>query len=260
MPVPKPTQPIKVPTNYPSSVVYIDESGGMSTRFFVVAAVKVRRHGEFSRALQGVRERNHFYGEFKFSTITQGSLPRFYDVVDCLAQADVTFAATIVDRTIADPRAVWKEDWEARGQLISSLLCGCINRVELVSVCMDHFSTPSAIGIEDNVQQWVNRRLKQKAVISAVTADSKSHIGLQVVDCLAGAIALDARRRADPTARINAHKAKVADRIMERFNLDQFEGRTARTNVVVHQGPRTTPRRTSLRVVPTVRRPSGLTA
>lgn len=257
--MPKSTQPIQVPSNYPTSVVYIDESGSRSSRFFVVAALKVRRHGEFSRALHGVRERHQYHKEFKFSTITQSALPRFYDVVDCLAQADVTFAATIVDREVADPRAVWKEEWELRGQLAASLLCGCINRVELVTVCMDQFSTPAAVPVEDKVQLWVNRRLRQKAVISAMTADSKSLIGLQVADCLAGAIALDARRRADPAAPVNVHKAKVADRLLDRFNLEKFEGRTSRTNVVVHRGPRTPS--TSLRVVQaSARRPAGLTA
>ena len=55
---------IAVPLGYPTSLIYLDESGARASgsAFFVV-----RRHGPFARSIKDVRDRHEFRGEFKFN-------------------------------------------------------------------------------------------------------------------------------------------------------------------------------------------------
>jgi hypothetical protein len=140
------SQPLRVPLSFQTSVVYIDESGVATKEpIFVVGALKVRRHGQFIRAIRAVRERTGFEGEFHWSTVSRGTLPAYFDLIDTLANSDAHFAATVVDRIRYNPADNWPSLWEAHAQVVSQLLVGCINRSELVGVLMDTITTPSDV-------------------------------------------------------------------------------------------------------------------
>ena len=235
---------VEIPLGYPTSVLYIDESGSKASAsgFFVVAAVKVRAHGRLMRAVQDVRDRRGFSkGEFKFSQITHGALPAYYDLVDTVENSDVHVAACVVDAKIYDPFAGTRPAWRVHAEVVSQLLCGCINRRELVGVLLDGISTPRGTSLEDLVKATVNKRLKGMSVSTAACLDSKSSDGLQIADLVAGAIAFERRQLASMTGKTETPKGKVAGRLKAALGASTFEDvRSNRVNIATFRDTRST--------------------
>lgn len=222
---------VRVPLGYPCTTIYVDESGGgVHGRFFVVGALKVRKHGDFSRALQAVRDRTGFVQEFHFTEITRAKLPAYFELVDTVASLDVQFHACLVDRELFDPSAVCSSVWQAHAEVTAQLLRGAINRKELVSVLMDTISTPANVAYEDYVRREVNSPFRSTSVVTAALLDSRACVGLQAVDVLAGALMWERRAAADGKRPSNP-KCKVVDRVKQRFNVALADGRTPRTNI-----------------------------
>ena len=255
---------LHVPLNYPSSLIYVDESGTASQgRVFVVGALKVRRHGELSRAMKDVRDRLDFSDEFRFNKIRRSTAHIYCEFLETLRNADVVFHASIVDRTIYDPTVAAGSSWEAHLAVTAPLLQASINRRELVSVSMDEFSTPPGVALEDELAHRVNRALGTKAIVTAAMLDSRSCDSLQLADLLTSAVASDYRRRTQQGALPSAYKTKVAEHAKLVLGAADFIGRTNRSNVVVLQAPKNRRRRTdersvkSAQVVPMKKRHAG---
>ena len=207
----------------------------------MVGAVKVRRPGALNRAVQSVRDRNQFRGEFKFSDITKGTLCAYYDLVDELVRSDAHLLACVVNRDLYDPFPK-RDPWDSQLEVASQLLVGCINRRELVAVLIDGISTPVDVALDDRLTARVNQRLGSTGVITTAALDSRSSDGLQIADLVAGAVGFDRRQRGGDTGRAAAYtspKGKVATRLMTAFGrLDFDDCREGRLNIATLRGPR----------------------
>ncbi len=233
--------PVDIPYRYPTAMIYVDESGSKASasKFFVIAAVKLREPGRFGRDIRALRDKTGFESEFRFSNITQGSLVPYYALVDCLAESDAHIVACVVDRAVNDPFK-GQPVWHVQAQVMTQLLVGCINRRELVGVLMDGISTPVDYALDDVVRGMVNKRLKSTSVVTAACLDSRSSDGLQVADLLASAIAFDRRREAgehgSAGSKTNSNKAKVARRLMTAFDRTGFaDCREGRVNIATYR-------------------------
>lgn len=230
------TPEARVPVRYPTSLVFIDESGSATSggRFFVMGAVKVRRPGLLQREIQAVRDRHNFSSEFKFSDITRGGLAPYYDLIDTVMASDACFAATVVNRDIHDPFP-GRQPWQAHLEVATQLLVGCIVRRELVSVVMDAITTPQGVSLEDQLRERVNQRLHHGSVVTAAAFDSRSTDLLQAADLLASAIGFNRRGRANAqggAASTSSPKAQVAARLMSSLGCTSFDDtRISRLNV-----------------------------
>lgn len=235
-----PADVVSVPPRYPTSLIFLDESGSKSTAntFFVVGALKLRAPGLFARELQDLRDRHSFNGEFKFSEITRGTLSVYFDLIDRLHDSDAHLAACVVDTKTNNPFA-GKAAWEGHADVTTQLLVGCINRRELVGVLMDGISTPRGCSLADTVRDNVNRRLKATSVISAACLNSETNDVLQVADLVAGAIAFERRRAQGRSGKPNSNKGKVAARLGVAFDALGFaNGRATRVNIASYRGGR----------------------
>ncbi len=247
---------VQVPPRYPTSLVFMDESGSKTSggRFFVMSAVKVRKPGQLQRTIRGIRDRHGFDHEFKFAALTRGSQTVFYELIDALVASDACFHATVVNREVHDPFP-GKQQWQVHLEVASQLLVGCINRRELVSVVIDQLSTPEDVAIEEQLRADVNRRLKNGSVVTASMFDSRSNDLLQVADLMASAVGFDRRAKSyhhgQKPASTSSAKALVAARLMSSFGRTSFEdGRNDRVNIATLR-PRSAKRAEapSLRVV-----------
>src|SRR5437016_4244673 len=99
-------------------MIYVDESRARAEggRYFAVAALKVRGHGELSRGLLDIRDRRRFTGEFKFKAITTGSLPRYLEAIDLLEASDAVVHACVVDCESHDPFKGKRAFWEVHAE------------------------------------------------------------------------------------------------------------------------------------------------
>jgi hypothetical protein len=119
---------VSVPRGYPTSLIYLDESGSKATasRAFVVGAVKLRESGRFARAIREVRDRHGFYGEFKFSEVNRSTVRIYQELIDKLHESDAHLAACVVDGDVHNPFK-GQPAWRAHAEVAAQLLTGCIN-------------------------------------------------------------------------------------------------------------------------------------
>lgn len=244
---------VSVPPRYPTAAVFIDESGSRASgnEFFVVAALKVRQPGKLARAIQDVRDRTGFTGEFKFAEINRNSVPVYGELIRVLEESDATLAACVVSGDVCNPFQGRNDVWRVHAEITAQLLVGCINRRELVGVHMDAITTPLECSLEDTVRSLTNARLKSTSVISSVCLDSRSNDLLQVADMIAGAIRHERRLTVIPSS-TRSHKGKVALRLATAFDRPALvDGKDSRLNIATYRGRSAT--RPILKAVPSAR-------
>jgi hypothetical protein len=229
-----PIEIVSVPLHYPTSMVYVDESGTAGNgAVFVVGALKVRKHGALARAIRDVRDRTGFDSEFRFNRINRTTAHHFTELLSVVDVGDIFLAATVVDRRFGEPFAGKRQRWDRQAEIVSTLLRGSINKRELVSVAMDEISTPPDVAFEDEVATRVNRRFQNKAIITAAMLDSKTCDGLQLVDVMTSAIAADYRRRIGEQKTVSTHKETVINGVKRALDVVELDGRGPRHNIKV---------------------------
>ena len=103
---------VQVPLNYPTALIYVDESAVKASagRFFVIGAVKVRKPGKLMRTILDIRDRNDVRDEFKFSKISRGKFPVFCELIDALENSHPpcwTISARQEEVHLMTPFAKW---------------------------------------------------------------------------------------------------------------------------------------------------------
>jgi hypothetical protein len=173
----------------------LDETGAIAKdRFFAVGLLKSREPARLLRSIQKLRDRRHWYSEFKFTDTTRDSLSLYKEFIDLIAaDSAVEFFSFVADRRRADPIERFGSHWEAYAKLAEQLVVACVRGEELVAILADNYSTPDYILFEESLKASANGRLKRLAVTSVCRLDSKSSDGLQAVDMLTSAIAFEFR-------------------------------------------------------------------
>lgn len=213
----------KLSRDHPCATVFIDETGAIARdRFFAVGLLKIAEPSKLLRALQKWRDRNHWYGEIKYYDTTRGSLPKYMQIVDlALEVGDPQFFCFVADRDQADPVARFGTQWDAYEKLAEQMVMAAVRPHELVTVLADNYSTPDDVLFEQVLKSNINRRLRRLAVTSCLRLDSKSSDGLQVVDLLTSAAALEFRVDAG-LASAGSPKAELAAHLRARLGADSL--------------------------------------
>jgi hypothetical protein len=244
-------KPVHVPLNYPTSTLFIDESRARASggRFFAIAAVKTRKPGELARALHDIRDTHSFAGEFKFKTVTRGSLPAYLAALDLLDSTDTQVHACVVDSEIWDPFR-HRTFWKVHADIVTRLLVGSINRRELITATVDRISTPRDVAYDDVVKRDANRRLGATGVVGVTSIDSRCNDVLQLADLVAGSIAYDRGLLCETYRTPRDEKKKVAVRLKAALGgVDLNDGRNGRVNIVTYPRPARRQKAAGLRLV-----------
>ncbi|MFS0867457.1 DUF3800 domain-containing protein [Microbacterium sp. 179-B 1A2 NHS] len=188
----------KLPKDHPVATCFLDETGSISNdRFFGVGLISIDEPSRLLRKVQNLRDRRHWYKEFHFASVTQGTLDLYKELVDItLATDGVHFYSFIADRSVADPVQRFGDRWTAYRKMAEQLVVASVPRGAVVAVVADNYSTPAAVLFEEELRFSVNRRLKRLAVQSVYRADSHAFDGLQVVDLFTSAAAYEFRAAA----------------------------------------------------------------
>lgn len=199
--------------DHPCSTGFLDETGAIANdRIFAVGLLKVPEPAPLLRAVQKWRDRKHWYNEVKFTAVTRDSLDLYKRVIDTAMSATASnYFCFVADRDVADPVERFGSHWDAYTKLAEQLVVASVKPPELVSILADNYSTPDDVLFEETLRANANRRLRRLAVVSVCRLDSKSADGLQVVDLITSAIALEFRIEAGlakpgtPKAMLAAH-------------------------------------------------------
>lgn len=223
---------VDIPLNYPCTTLFLDESGVKARDRFTIGGLKVRRVGELTRAMHHVRDKHGIYGEFKFNTLNDGSVPFANALIDVLQASDAQIVCCVVDPQVCDPFSKVEHRWLAHAEVASQLIIGSTNRRELVCALMDTIATPRDCSLEEHVRTRVNRKFRSTSLISAVCLDSKTNDLLQLADLVASAVSFERRRTHLGIGSPNSAKGMVAARLGAAFgNAGLTDGRSRRYNI-----------------------------
>nr|WP_211580427.1 DUF3800 domain-containing protein [Mobiluncus mulieris] len=210
--------------------MFIDESGSKSSagKFFVLGMVKTYLPGKLSWQLRNVKERFGFKNEFKFTKVTQDTLPVFKKLVEVAYDSSTLLAAFVADSTCRDQfgnRPVWKAQADMTTQLVShNLVPG-----EVACVFADVITTPRAISLAETVKRQTNFRLKRLAVANGVDLDSQACMELQLADLFAGAVSYERRLAAGIiTTDGESPKARLVEHLKMVYGCDSLGDRSGR--------------------------------
>jgi hypothetical protein len=207
---------------HPCSTAFLDETGAIpKDQIFGVGLLKAPEPSRLLRGVQKVRDRTHWYKEFKFSDATRSVLPVMKSLVDVALEPGMSeFWCFIADRHAADPIERFGSAWAAYGKLAEQLVTGAVHADgELVSILADNYSTPDTILFEEELKRSVNRRLARLAVTSVCRLDSKAADGLQVADILTSAVAHEFRAAVGLASPTSA-KGQLAAHVRERLGTE----------------------------------------
>lgn len=219
-----------IPPTTRTCALFIDESGSKSSagKFFVLGMVKTYLPGKLSWQLRNVKERFGFKNEFKFTKVTQDTLPAFKELVEVAYDSSTLLAAFVADSTHRDQfgnRPVWKAQADMATHLVShNLLPG-----EIGCVFADVITTPRAISLAETVKRQTNVRLKRLSVTNGVDLDSQACMELQLADLFAGAVSYERRLAAGIiTTDGESPKARLVEHLKIVYGCDSLGDRSGR--------------------------------
>lgn len=232
----KAEEPKKVsfPRDHPCSVAFVDETGSIARdRIFGVGLLKLGNAARVLRSVQKLRDKNHYYKEFKFSDVKKGTLDIYRNFLDLvIGDPEAQFFCFMADSEKADPVKRFGTHWEAYGKLAEQLTVAALKPGELMTVLADNYSTPDEILFEDVLKASVNRRVRRLAVTSVIRLDSKASDGLQAADMLTSGIAFEFRQSIG-NANTGNVKSDLAEHIRQSLGCDScLSGWRSRTHSI----------------------------
>ena len=170
---------------------FLDETGtlgGPRDPFFAVGLMRCRDPYELQRPIQRIRDKKHFYDEIKWSQVSAKKLPLLKTLVDVFFSCDATFTAFVTDKSKHDVITRFGGQFGAYEALSRQLVRASIKRGETMFLIADEYSTPPGQTFEENVRDYVNRKLRRQAVAGVCRMRSKGVDLLQLIDLILGAV------------------------------------------------------------------------
>jgi hypothetical protein len=222
---------------------FLDETGtlgGERDPFFAVGLLCCGEPYKLLRPMQRIRDRQHFYDEIKWTTVSAKKLPLLIDVLNVFMSSDATFAAFVADKRKHDVIARFGNQFKAYEALARQLVRGSIRRGETLWIIADEYSTPPSETFEENVRDYVNLRASESDAVAGVCRMRSSGVDLlQLIDLILGAVVYE-YKAASGIVQIASYKpkTKLLDHLKLRAGVESFVGgyRDARLNIAEYRG------------------------
>lgn len=220
---------------HPTAVVFLDETGVVhhrsKERYFGIGCLKAGNPGPLLQGLHDLREQVGFRAELHWADFDKARLRGCGEIVELAKAAidlvfdsdDAYFCCLIADRQNGDLTARFANQpypgHKAYEWLAAEVLDETVGEHEVVTVLADRLSTTPEVRFESDVRRLVNRRRKRLAISSVCRLDSRSTDGLQLVDLLLGAAALDLRQGRTGT---QTQKQELMEHLLNRCGCVSF--------------------------------------
>jgi hypothetical protein len=171
--------------------MFLDETGtlgGERDPFFAVGLLHTEEPYELLRPIQRIRDQQSFYDEIKWNKVSNKNLPILQDVISIVLSRPCRFHVFLADKQKHDIIGRFGGQFKAYEWLARQLVIGTVRPNEVVWVIADEYSTPPRVTFEENVRDYVNRKLDRTAVAGVCRMRSGGVDLLQVIDLLLGAI------------------------------------------------------------------------
>lgn len=175
----------------PHGFMFLDETGtlgGERDPFFAVGLLHLAEPYVIHRPVQRIRDKQSFYDEMKWNKVSGKNLPILCEIVSMVLSQDVSLNVFVADKRKHDVIGRFGGQFKAYECLARQLVCGTVRPGETAWVVADEYSTPSHETFEENVRDYVNKRLDRTAVAGVARMRSDGVDLLQVIDIFLGAI------------------------------------------------------------------------
>jgi hypothetical protein len=217
---------------------FLDETGTLASPrdpYFAVGLMRTRDPYELQRPIQRIRDKQHFYDEIKWSRASAKKLPLLKTLVDVFFASSATLSAFITDKQKYDPIAHYGGQFKAYECLARQLVWGSIKRGETMFLIADEYSTPPTETFEENVRDYVNKKLRRPGIAGVCRMRSSGVDLLQLIDLLLGAIVYEYKAESGLVGLADYKpKVQLLDHIKEKAGVQSFVGghKDGRINVV----------------------------
>lgn len=207
---------------------FLDETGSINdkaNRFFCLGMIKCMQPFFLDSKIRVVRERNNFYDEIKWNTLSKAKINVIKEIVETVFETPGIYFSCIV---INKDGIKFEEDFDnnpykAYQIFTEELLKQSIGESEILTVLADYVTTPKNIRFEIDVKHGLNKALSRLAVGGIHRVDSKGVNIIQIVDLLIGAVVYCYKKDLKLVSG-DKNKIKVLNLILNKLNKKNFEG------------------------------------
>ena len=220
---------------------FFDETGSINdqaNRFFCLGMIKCMQPFYLDSKIREIRQRNHFYDEIKWNTLSKAKLSVIKEIVNAVFETPgIYFSCIVINKDNLDFEEKFKSNpYKAYQEFTEILLKQSIEANEILTVLADFVTTPKAIKFEVDVKHNVNKSLDRLAIGGIHRVDSKGVNIIQMVDLLIGSVIYCYKKDLKLVSG-DKNKLKVLSNILERLNRKDFVGglKTKRFKVLEYE-------------------------
>lgn len=204
---------------------YLDETGLLHTpdtdRFFGLGLLVLPNPRDIHRRIIQLKNKYHFYQEFKFNGVTSANLSIYKRMIDiCYEIQGLRFNAHIIDKTKASSEHHVRSYNGYAGYLIAHAIDQANPLVsEYITILADDVSTNS---IDDQFEKMVRNRVqrvtRRNALFGICRVESHAITELQICDVFVGAVTFSHKMGAGIVSTKGA-KAQLVKYIQKKLNV-----------------------------------------
>lgn len=232
----------KTETESRHAFMFLDETGtlgGQRDPFFAVGLLHCAEPYQLLRPIQRIRDTQSFYDEIKWNKVSNKNLPILQDIVSMVLNCGCRFNVFVADKQKHDVIGRFGGQFKAYEGLARQLVIGTVRPNEVAWVVADEYSTPPHETFEENVRDYVNKKLKRTAVAGVCRMRSGGVDLLQVIDLLLGAIVYEYKAESGAVQSASYKpKTLLLEHLKEEAKVKTFVGgyRDDRLRVEVYRG------------------------
>lgn len=207
---------------------FFDETGSINdkaNRFFCLGMIKCMQPFFLDSKIREVRERNHFYDEIKWNTLSKAKLTVTLDIISAVFDTPgIYFSCIVIDKNnINFEKEFDNNPYKAYQAFTEILLKQGVEDNEILTILADFVTTPKDIKFEVDVKHNINKNLDRLAIGGIHRVDSKGVNIIQIVDLLIGAVSYSYKIHLKLVSG-DKNKIKALNTILNRLKIKNFVG------------------------------------
>lgn len=218
---------------------FFDETGSINdkaNRFFCLGMIKCMQPFFLDSKIREVRERNSFYDEIKWNTLSKAKIDVIKEVVETVFETpSIYFSCIVINKDNVNFEKEFNNNpYEAYEEFTEILLKKAIGENEILTVLADFVTTPKNIKFEVDVKHDINENLEKLAIGGIHRVDSKGVNIIQIVDLLIGAVAYSYKRDLG-LVKGDKNKIKILNTILRKLEIKSFVGGVSSKRFIVFE-------------------------
>jgi len=175
--------------------------------------------------IREIREKNQFYDEIKWNTLSKAKLKVIKEIVEAVFDMPgIYFSSIVINKNEIDFEKDFENNpYKAYQEFTEILLKQSIEDNEVLTVLADFVTTPKDIKFEVDVKHNINKTLDRLAIGGIHRVDSKGVNIIQIADLLIGSVVYSYKRNLKLVTG-DKNKIKILSLVLRKIQRENFIG------------------------------------